>query len=458
MRRVNKSQILLLALIVAVIPYLYLCFFTNPSADDFGLSVQLQENNFFDLIYHNYLISNGRYISSSLSVLNPLAFNSFIGYKVVSLFVIISLFFSHYLLISQILTKSKPVVKLLVSFVLPLLFLHNLPIVSEGIYWYTGAIIYTVGLVVSLIYFAAFIKVLSLRLHGVWSAGLTFLLFLSCGFNEVLTLLMVFILGVITFVFYRRNLEGKKRVLLQFTLSVFFLILLMVSPGNAVRGSFYPESKQLVHSLIYSVMQVGRFGLVWVFSLPLIVCSILYIKLHKELCNRYGIFRNSFFLKKHESLFLLFAIIFICVFPAYWATGILGQHRTLNVAFFFFLIFWFINLTVWINSYKNRFSINVNVNFLLLFLVVVICFTGNGLKALQDIYTGDAIAFNNESRLRFVQLRKAKEFQPKQLVLKPINAKPKCLFTYDITKNPKDWKNQAYNMYFRLDSISVMIN
>jgi hypothetical protein len=40
---------------------------------------------------------------------------------------------------------------------------------------------------------------------------------------------------------------------------------------------------------------------------------------------------------------------------------------------------------------------------------------------------------------------------------KPIKTKPKCLFTSDITTNPKDWKNKAYNLYFCQDSLQIYI-
>jgi len=47
MQKINKSYILLFILTIAILPYCYLCFFANPSADDFSLSAQAQQNDFF---------------------------------------------------------------------------------------------------------------------------------------------------------------------------------------------------------------------------------------------------------------------------------------------------------------------------------------------------------------------------------------------------------------------------
>ena len=44
--------------------------------------------------------------------------------------------------------------------------------------------------------------------------------------------------------------------------------------------------------------------------------------------------------------FLLLFVIFFSSFLPYWVSGILGQHRTLNVAYFMFIILWFSTITV----------------------------------------------------------------------------------------------------------------
>jgi uncharacterized membrane protein YkvI len=198
----------------------------------------------------------------------------------------------------------------------------------------------------------------------------------------------------------------------------------------------------------------------WVISVPLIAGSLLYWSLNKKMVVGSNLFKNSFYLNRWLSLFILFSIVFICVFPAYWATGMLGQHRTLNVAYFFFLIMWFTNLTVWYNYYDDRLSIKLKKNrrlYLVTIMIAALIFTGNGYNALKDIFGGSANSFNKEQVKRFKLLSDAQTRKAKDLVLTPISAKPKSLYTYDVTSDPKDWRNQAYNLYFRLDSMGVYL-
>lgn len=462
MERINKNHILLFILIVAISPYCYLCFFANPSADDFTLAAQFQQNDFFALIYEQYFVRNGRYISSPLSFLNPISFNSFYGYKVVPFLFLGALFFSQLFFITQLFTKITKSFKVILSFLFFFFFLHNMPIISEGIYWYTGGVIYTLGVAVFLFYIGFLIKVLRDKLSGFWLVLLTFLLFFSCGFNEVLTLLIVFLLAVVTFVFYQKNLELKRVVLTQLLFSILFASILIFAPGNAIRGNSYSNTHQFFHSFGYSILQVVRFSLLWIVSIPLIVASILYAGVNKTLRKNIDLFKNSFYINRWFSIFLMFSIVFICVFPAYWATGILGQHRTLNVAYFFFLIMWFVNLTVWLNHYQNkikRFKINLNQKkLMMLVLVLGLVFTGNGYSTLHDVFSGKARSFNLQITERFEKLSKERKTNGAPIILGPLLAKPKCLFTYDISSNPKDWKNQAFNMYFGLEGVDIYLN
>jgi hypothetical protein len=44
----------------------------------------------------------------------------------------------------------------------------------------------------------------------------------------------------------------------------------------------------------------------------------------------------------------LLLVIPAAVFPAYWETGLLGQHRTVNTAYFAFLVLWFTATAIWV--------------------------------------------------------------------------------------------------------------
>jgi hypothetical protein len=453
----KKKYFLLFFLLLAILPYCYLSFFANPSADDFSLSGQAQQNDFFHLMYHNYFFWNGRYISNIFIYLNPIRFGSFIIYKSVPFLMIGLLVLVNFSLVKQILNEARN--NLIFSLVLTLLYLHNMPIISEGIYWFTGSVIYLLGIIILLFYLSVLIK--TVRGEAKWNVFfLCLLLFLACGFNEVLTLLIVFLLGVVAYIFYKNNLPKKRLIGFQFLFSIAFASIMIFSPGNSFRQEVYENTHNFFHSFLYSFLQTGRFSFTWATSIPLISTSLLYFSINKEMREKSELFQNSFYLNRWMSVSLLFLIIFVCVFPPYWATGVLGQHRTPNVAYFFFLITWFINLTVWYNYYQKKlvFSLTKNIKRTLFgFLMVGLLLTSNGYGALSDIFSGSAKNYNEQMNSRYTKLKKSKPERDEPIIFSPIQDPPKCLFVSDITDNPEDWTNHAYNLYFCLDSTKIFL-
>ncbi|MBL4668449.1 MAG: hypothetical protein JKY30_04220, partial [Flavobacteriales bacterium] len=87
-----------------------------------------------------------------------------------------------------------------------------------------------------------------------------------------------------------------------------------------------------------------------------------------------------------------------------------------------------------------------------IFLLIGILFTGNGFNVLDDIFSGSASQYNKQLKNRFTNLRGYPKGKRKVVAILPLKVYPKCLFVSDITDNPKDWTNQAYNLYFRIDS------
>lgn len=453
----HKEHLFILGLILALLPYAYLCFFTFPVADDFVFSTHFRDSRFSELLKRTYLGWNGRYSSNFFAYLNPLGFNSYNGYKTASLLTIIFLIGAISFLIRQVLFQLTLKMQLSISLVFSLLFLHNMPIISEGIYWYTGASIYTLGTAFVFIYTGALLKGLREKWRAIYQIGLLALLFLCCGFNEVLTFLVVFFLGSSTLISYQQKKENKKWFLLQFLFALCCTFLMVFSPGNECRGEQYLNANNLSYSFMYSLAQVGRFLASWIFSAPLMVASILYLSLKPKFSENNEWFKNDFYLSKWRSFIGLVIIVFICVFPPYWATGILGQHRTLNVAYAFFLPFWFINLSIWSKHYTGKLTPLLKKRsdaVLVGILLVGLIFTGNGYNALEDLFSGSAKNYLIQLKQRTDVLEKVLPNE-KKLMLEPLNYHPKSLFIIDLATEPSNWINRSYTLYFQKDSLDI---
>ena len=107
MLQIKKQHLFLFGLFLTILPYSYLCFFTNPSADDFVYAYHFQTENYLVLLKQNYLGWNGRYASNIFSNLNPIGFNSFLGYKAASFAMLCLVFLSFFCLVKQVFHQKK---------------------------------------------------------------------------------------------------------------------------------------------------------------------------------------------------------------------------------------------------------------------------------------------------------------------------------------------------------------
>ena len=456
--------LLIASLLVLLVPYFFISIYTNPVADDFIYGARGRKNNILSEATREYFNWSGRYTSNVLDFLNPLTFNSHLTYKVVPIIIIalllVSYFFFIRILIGNQLEKSKIVV---LTLLLGLLFLYQMPILSEGIYWYTGAVTYQGGNITGLIYISLFILycrgkiILKSKMLHVFM--LSILMIISIGFNEVMMLSLLSFSGIVLFMSYKYQLSQKRIFTYLFVLALICSCVLFFAPGVTGRSSLASNNHRFWVSLLFSTAQTLRFFLEWISSLPLLLLSFLYYFLHKKLVEGNRIFALSFYLSPLYSITLLFFVIFIAVFPPYWATGMLGQHRTLNVAYYLFLLIWFINLTVCFNFYKNELETiklldqRIHVAAMLL-IVATLFFTKNGYDVVTDLFYGKAQAYDEQMNQRYAGiLHSAKD----TIYFQPIKDPPKTLYLYDITEDPKNWLNLSYNAYFECEGKKIML-
>jgi hypothetical protein len=438
-----------------------LSFFVQPIADDFVFAHQFQNNNYFELIKQTYFGWSGRYFSNALIYLNPISFDSFTGYKLFPIFLFLFTAFVFQFFIKTIFREFSFRFSAIISLSVFLIYLAITPNIAEQLYWFTGSIIYHVGLLITLLYFSLLCNILRRKssINYLKVAGISILLFIASGFNEIQSAILLLLLLIITFLYYKNNLRNKRVVIIQLLFISIFVSIMLLSPGNESRLGSYPDRHQFVHSLTYSLAQVVRFSGLWIFSPALVFGTALYLAFYNKI--KKSSFINSLnYMNKWASLILLFLVVFVAVFPPYWATGILGQHRTVNVACFFFIVVWFFNLSIWLNAYggleklASRFKPFQSVLAILFFLSIT-CF-GNGQQTIIDLYSGDANHYNLELEKRHMQLLGLNSSSNDTIYFEPIVDKPKSIFVLDISYDPNYWTNQAYNVYFEVTNPVVL--
>lgn len=457
----NQQYVLLFALLFSIFPYFYLSFFAHPIADDYNYAFLGNTRNIWEECLNQYLTWNGRYSSNILVLLNPVRCNDLLWYKASASIQLILTFICLFYFLRAITSRSFSIIATInASILFLLIYLHQMPTLAEGIYWYTGAVTYQTGICVALVYLGLLCdyfhkKYILHKFVSLFAAGV--LLIIAAGFNEVLTLILICIhLGFMA-IFYKNGKRIPSELILLSLLGVACILAMILAPGNAVRESYFSDNHNFVRSVSFTGMQMIRFAFSWISSLPLLLASILFVGLiisHKE---KMPFFRQNYFFPVWASLSLLFLILFLCIFPAYWGTNILGQHRTVNVACFMFFLYWLVCIGTYSNIYlekiKEFFRINKKVQPLL--VVIILCTitaTHNGYAVITDILYGRVNTFDREMQERYSILSNPIN-KNKTVYLKALSEKPASVFVLDLSSDSLSWINTSQANYFGVRTI-----
>jgi len=453
--QLHKNKIITVSLLLILLKYVFISFFVHPIGDDFTYAFKGKNENMISCLIGEYLTWNGRYFSNVLVLINPISFNNFALYKAIPIVLIILSVFSFYYFIKTFMAGSLSKTELFnISLILSLLFFYQMPDLSEGIYWYTSAVTYHIANIMFLFYACLlyhFFKGKYICNSMFFSfLLLIFLLLINFGFNEIHVLIFVLMFSTIIIISHINKFNIIRNYsLVLLLISLLLALFVIVAPGNSLRASNFENNFNFFHSLKNSTAQTLRFFLYWTNSAVLILLSIFYIEFHKKVVKSNTLFAKSFYLTPLWSGLLLIIVIMSGSFPAYWATGIQGQLRTMNVSYFLFILLWFINLSVWINTFDKKHNLKINIPpiismIFMIFIFLSLVFTKNGSKVVSDIYRKKLYSFDKQMKERYLLINSEQD----TIYFKPIIDPPESIFVYDITDEPEHWKNASYSIFF----------
>ncbi len=436
----------------AFIPYLLVVWYVHPAGDDLTYAHKTRDQGWATAYVQEYTAWNGRYISNALVLASPFLKNLF-WYRAVALVQILLVLLAFRELVRTSLF-CPPVNNWLPSLFLTLLFLYGMPDLAEGVYWYTGAVTYQTGLVFALLHLSFFLRFR--HRNGKFVAFLSLVsLFLATGFNEVLmALLLAFHAGVFLWELVRKKAGAWS--FLFFLVAISGASLMYFSPGNAVRAAHFSRDHELIHTLLMSGAQTLRFATSWLSELPVLIGSLI-------LFLNAGHLKMSLppFLTGQKKLLWLFfgipfLVIFICCALPYWSTGILGQHRTINTAYAFFLISWGWFMILWGRHWDSKAFPSWLFRWqwvMVMIAVLSMALTNNGQRVAEDLITGKARTFDEELTQRYELLEKCRDKDQEACSLPPLSVRPESLFILDIKEDPSHWVNRGYSLFFRTGTV-----
>lgn len=434
------QALIIILLVIAFLPFCYVCLYALPYADDFCIGWELlQGKPLLTNIAEQYLYWNGRYTSDVLINLHPINTGNLIVYSVVILVSLLATPVVFYVFLQQVLKHR--VTSVIVSLLLSLIYLNYMPQITEGIYWYGGIVNYHIGVLVLLVQLTLFIKLYVAEDKSAIQYGASLLLLVaSVGFNEVGAMLIP-LFYFILLVFNYKSLN-RKLLAIHFIVALIASAFVIFSPGNATRLGEFSGKYDLLNSVLKSSAQTLRFSGGWLMKYPMLVCSVLAIAYAHKL-------RDTIIAKIDWRIALTgaFAVVFIAAFIPYFATGILGQHRTVNYEYPFFLLLWFIALI----GFANRYSIQTRYlhadiikAVLLISAIITMQLSYNARSIYRDIRHDGFNKYKTEYLARQQQILDG------DTGIKPLQHVPSVFMITDATAkdDPQYWVNKCMKLYY----------
>jgi uncharacterized protein DUF6056 len=200
-----------------------------------------------------------------------------------------------------------------------------------------------------------------------------------------------------------------------------------------------------------------RFAFEWATAGPLLIATLLFLPLARRIAARTPEWRR---LTRHHCAWLVaapFLVIPVGIFPPYWATGVLGQHRTVGVVYAAFLILWFVAVIALAGRGDWPEDVDRPPAPLAATLTVAlagsIAFTGNGYAVTSDFATGRLRRFDAAMSRRYETLAACRANRAESCVVAPLIDPPASLYVVDVSADPTHWINEGYARYFGVSRV-----
>ena len=454
--------VLFLLLVIGL--HAYLGRYAHPMADDFSYALKDASSGAWDAAAWEYAHWNGRYASNFLVLFGPLreGFDAIGWYRMVPAALLLLTFLGAWTLIAALGHPGLGHARAMTGAVIwTALYAHLMPDMAEGFYWYTGSVTYQLPSALSLFVAALLVRAMRKNSIAVMAAMAVLLVFII-GCNEVIMLLVLVAALLMAAWSFSRNLHRNAGGGFIFLLVLACALLVILAPGNEGRGSLFPDRHRLTYSLGMSALQTGRFLLEWITCPSLFLLTMVWWMNHRRLSQRFPLIEDGFGLSPWISIPALIGVIILCVFPAYWSTGLLGQHRTVNVACFFFIPLWFVNVSVFAARFggtvislheTDRRRVTAA---LLLLMALDFGFTGNSGEAIIDLASGRAEKADEQLWQRYDLLREAATRPDRIATIPFINDRPRSIYVLDL-RDRRFLVNRDYAAWFGLKEVRPRI-
>ncbi|GAA3987761.1 hypothetical protein GCM10022407_35460 [Hymenobacter antarcticus] len=477
----------MLLVLLVLLPFVVLCFYSHPGADDYSDAVQRRELGFWVVQRDLYLHFTGRLFTSViLTEASPLVRGLLDVYWLVPLLTLNLVLGSLYTLLTVLVgvVWTRPVRLLAAAIVLALWLLQN-PSVAESVYWFNGLAVYTVPTAVLIFWLAALVRYWQAdcsRARAGW-LGLGLLLGTAVLWsNEIIALpLLAAVGGLWGWEWWR---GGPRRASLALAVGWYGLALAvsLLAPGNMARANIIAVPVSWSWVIGGSLASSAYLLLNWASSGVLLFGTALALPaLARVVAAAPQPLRRLATLRPSQLLVAaggLLALLPLAALPNYWATGGLMPPRARASMYLLFLLGWFAAVlagllvaraaTWWpvLVAYPGRWPLGAAALLWAGMLLNLVTdhnqrvahrdlgrASNSAVLAYRDWLSGSAARYDASLRARYRLMRTA--YPARWLQVAPLSrtARPVSLLYYDITTDSAFTFNRDYARYFHQKAV-----
>ena len=464
-------------ILISLIPMISLSFYDHPSADDYSYARFTGEawrstRNLFSVLVaavetaiHGWYSWQGPFTSAFFMALQPALFGEqyyrITGILFISMIVICNLIFFNYIFYKRL--KCHRLSGLTLGMAASFFMLQYVPLASEVIYWFCGAVHYTLFFSLTELLICLLLDMyrsqskLSIIIHVTIACVLGFLI---SGGNQMAAfgaLLLTFGLCVACAVLKKKSYLIPTSIVLFFQICGFLLSAL--SPGTENRSSAIAADLGIVGSITASI----QYGLACInewFGFELLICLIVLLPFVYDMAKK--VRSNTNFKFRYPLLVFILSVGFLCALfcPTFYALGSAGPKRLISGIYFMFILLVFLNFFYFCGWIQKKISIEKEEGISLQWLLVSLLLIFGGIlggyqntvghTAYLSVSSGEAGLYSQQADARYNELLQCKG---QDVAVERYDVYPALLFVEEVTGDPDYFINQMVRSYFELESI-----
>jgi hypothetical protein len=454
----SKTAWILFPLLIFLTPFLILCCYNYPGAEDYAESVIAQQFGFWTHVKDLYLTFDGRYFAAVQYATNPLVYKSFVGYKLLSATFFILLPIGFFLLLRTLFNSARTALWFTVP--LTIVTIGTIPTIPFAFYYMVSSMVYLTPTVLSL-FLMAIIHQLFLTNQGFKRLLLLFisvlLILAIAGSNEMFTGLLLLFFGFRLINGLRNRTDIGERVLLFFT-ALCGAFMVVTAPGvdehflsNPIPLDFGYVMDSGLKTISKSTHMIG----IWISEPTFWIVTIIYLIISMRSGS---LSLDQKLLRKHPVSLLSFALLVILILPLPYYFSLNEDDspgRVYNVVSFFFNIWWLIVVFLLSQKISNTKASNgIKLRSMEVIVVTLLCLFSiflaqNWAQAVKDIAGGTAQHYDKEMLRRFDLLNSSRT----SVILQPIDSRPLIYSEIDIGPNRDAGWNECYEIFFDVERV-----